>query len=524
MNRRSLFKIFLFRRRPKMGGISQHWRMPIEPGEFDQHLHWEGFVSDGDLPKVIPSDGPEPTLGPDLNDLRLHLLPTFFEHNQKARAFQNQFYVLHWVLLFGAALTVFWSVTALNAALTSDDLPFLVSVVFAAAAGGITAFYAASADENELQRSWAVNRRIAEELRSHYFRYLAHVSPYDKEDRQGVLIASVYSIQSKATNGNTSSADNRIQRGFPPRNPHNVDDLRFVLDFYARSRLNYQMDYYRARVDEAEVNSSFVGRAVFLLMMATVVMATASIWAWYSPKLIMLTLVTLLPCAALMLLGFRWLYGWERQATLYRDTIGALRRASAMVENSRSLPQTEQKVVLNRVVTTTEDAINAEVNQWGIFQGGLGHYQREGYLEVEPMFGIPPNEAAFHCDVFMIMPFDEEFDPIYTNHIEPFVRQELRLDIKRGDVFYSKHAIMREVWAAIYMSRLVLVECTTRNANVYYELGIAHTLGKPAVMITQKIEDIPFDLRHLRHIVYENSEEGMTALKNQLRHAIRAVQ
>jgi hypothetical protein len=79
---------------------------------------------------------------------------------------------------------------------------------------------------------------------------------------------------------------------------------------------------------------------------------------------------------------------------------------------------------------------------------------------------------------------------------------------------------MDEVWAGIYSSRLVIVECTGRNANVFYELGIAHTLGKSYIMIAQSIDDVPFDLRHLRTIVYQNTPDGLQALQGELKEAI----
>jgi hypothetical protein len=47
-------------------------------------------------------------------------------------------------------------------------------------------------------------------------------------------------------------------------------------------------------------------------------------------------------------------------------------------------------------------------------------------------------------------------------------------------------------------SRVVICDCTGRNPNVFYEIGIAHTLGREVILITQNPEDIPFDLRHLR--------------------------
>ncbi|KKK66434.1 hypothetical protein LCGC14_2964150, partial [marine sediment metagenome] len=63
--------------------------------------------------------------------------------------------------------------------------------------------------------------------------------------------------------------------------------------------------------------------------------------------------------------------------------------------------------------------------------------------------------------------------------------------------------IMADIWSAIYHSRLVVADCTNRNANVFYEIGLAHAIGRPVILTTQKLKDVPFDLRQIRCIEYE---------------------
>lgn len=148
---------------------------------------------------------------------------------------------------------------------------------------------------------------------------------------------------------------------------------------------------------------------------------------------------------------------------------------------------------------------------------GAGHK-----IEVNPIFGEPNKNVQFQSDIFMIMPFREEYDQVYQNVILPTVA-DLNLTIKRGDEFSSVSGqIMSEVWAALNACKLVIVETSVENANVYYELGIAHTLGKPAILITQgkDIEDFPFDIRHLRFIVYENTIAGGEKLEQDLKKSI----
>lgn len=142
-------------------------------------------------------------------------------------------------------------------------------------------------------------------------------------------------------------------------------------------------------------------------------------------------------------------------------------------------------------------------------------------LHVRPLFGAPSTSSQFNMDLFMIMPFREQYTAVYDTVIVPTL-SGLNLTIKRGDDFSSiSGAVIQEVWAAIYNCRMVIAEVTEINANVYYELGIAHTLGKPAVLITQTApEELPFDIRHLRFITYENTIDGAQRLATELKQSI----
>lgn len=140
----------------------------------------------------------------------------------------------------------------------------------------------------------------------------------------------------------------------------------------------------------------------------------------------------------------------------------------------------------------------------------------------ELVFGRPSASSQFRSDIFMIMPFAESFSPIYRDVVRP-VCLELLLTVIRGDEFTSTQgSVIEEVWSALNNCKFVIAEITGGNDNVYYELGIAHTLNKPAILITQaqRPDEVPFDIRHLRYITYENTEAGRAVLRDQLKAAI----
>lgn len=141
----------------------------------------------------------------------------------------------------------------------------------------------------------------------------------------------------------------------------------------------------------------------------------------------------------------------------------------------------------------------------------------------ELVFGRPATGRQFQADIFMIMPFAPDFDPVYRDIVRPLAA-ELGLAVRRGDEFASvRGSIMEEVWAALNACRFVIADISASNLNVFYELGIAHTLNKPALLITraQKPEEVPFDVRHLRYIAYESTPEGSERLRGGLRAAIK---
>lgn len=87
----------------------------------------------------------------------------------------------------------------------------------------------------------------------------------------------------------------------------------------------------------------------------------------------------------------------------------------------------------------------------------------------------------------------EIFEPaILAAHLTPW----------RADDVYRSSLIIDDVWTFITRSKVVLAELTGRNPNVLYELGLAHAIPKPAILVTQSKEDVPSDLRHIRWIEY----------------------
>ena len=124
---------------------------------------------------------------------------------------------------------------------------------------------------------------------------------------------------------------------------------------------------------------------------------------------------------------------------------------------------------------------------------------------------------------FVVMPFHTLFETEYERVIRPAI-EEAGLECVRGNEIYTQQAIVEDIWRSIRQSRVVVAELSGRNPNVMYEIGLAHAIGKPIVLITRNQDDVPFDLRALRFIYYEpNNPFWGENLRSELTKIIRKV-
>ena len=120
-----------------------------------------------------------------------------------------------------------------------------------------------------------------------------------------------------------------------------------------------------------------------------------------------------------------------------------------------------------------------------------------------------------HAQVFVIMPFADLFTPVYEDHIKALC-DRIGYTCLRADLIDGANIVMNDIWSLINNSSIIICDCTGKNPNVFYELGIAHTIGKNVICITQNSEDIPFDIKHIRYIKYDFTPRGMKQFEQKL--------
>lgn len=104
---------------------------------------------------------------------------------------------------------------------------------------------------------------------------------------------------------------------------------------------------------------------------------------------------------------------------------------------------------------------------------------------------------------FVMMPFAAPIGNYYKIIYEPAIIKSGLKPIRADSEIFGTGKIIDQIWSGINSSKILLAELTTRNANVFYELGLAHALNKPVVLISSNENDVPFDLHHIRVIYYD---------------------
>ena len=127
--------------------------------------------------------------------------------------------------------------------------------------------------------------------------------------------------------------------------------------------------------------------------------------------------------------------------------------------------------------------------------------------------------------VFMVMPFsDNVADNNYEHSIKPTC-ESFDLEVRRADEIFSTNPIYEDIVKEIQDASIIIVDITGKNPNVFYELGMAHTLKQNrTIMVTQDdFKEMPFDIAHFRIISYKDSIAGKVDFEKQLKATLETL-
>jgi hypothetical protein len=330
----------------------------------DLEIDSSDFVSQKflDEQKLTLSDG----LKRDLEDLQQHLLPFFFKASQKARYYQNRYYLFRWIFALGAllttllgTLTVLFSIPAQSDPASSTAL--FILTIFTGVLAAITAVINAWDQFERPVEQWFTCRSIVEQLRKHYFLYLSHFVPYEGSKRLSKLKRTVSQLyhsgdpkslkdQIEATQTDLSAPSPTLEKA----------DILTLIKIYQNRRIRKQIAFYGDRTDEFRINLSgtFILSVLFIAGTTVLAMFNSS-----RPSTIVPCMMAIFPAAAAFLLSFQQIYDWDRQVKLYDDALKQLRPLDIDCDDALTAEDPQQAYI--EVAAKAERAFQSEGGQWG---------------------------------------------------------------------------------------------------------------------------------------------------------------
>lgn len=104
---------------------------------------------------------------------------------------------------------------------------------------------------------------------------------------------------------------------------------------------------------------------------------------------------------------------------------------------------------------------------------------------------------------FVMMPFANPIGSYYEKIFKSAIEKAGLVPIRADNEIFGTGKIIDQIWSGIHSAKVLVAILTDRNPNVFYELGLAHALNKPVVLVSSNEKDVPFDLQHIRVIYYD---------------------
>jgi len=133
-------------------------------------------------------------------------------------------------------------------------------------------------------------------------------------------------------------------------------------------------------------------------------------------------------------------------------------------------------------------------------------------------FGVDVDAEIDKKLVFILTPYHEDYFQDYL--LVKDICNEMALRASRGDEERVVGDLFKHIIQQIAIARIVIANVNGRNANVFYELGIAHMMNKPTILISRVDNDIPFDVQGRFIVLYRDEEDLIAKLRKQLAHIL----
>lgn len=142
--------------------------------------------------------------------------------------------------------------------------------------------------------------------------------------------------------------------------------------------------------------------------------------------------------------------------------------------------------------------------------------------DVNPIYISEYRVSTVKPTAFIVMQFSKPYNELYAEVIKP-VCEKFGVTAVRGDEEFGPGIIVADIARQIAESKVIVAEITPTNPNVYYEVGYAHALNKPTILIAERETKLPFDVSPFRILFYENTIEGKRRIEEGFRKHLQAI-
>lgn len=120
--------------------------------------------------------------------------------------------------------------------------------------------------------------------------------------------------------------------------------------------------------------------------------------------------------------------------------------------------------------------------------------------------------------VFCLMPFHKSFNKTYETIHSTCLNNGY--ECYRSDTPFNPGKVLQQIIKMMFDAQLIVAILDGKNPNVFYEIGIAHSIGKTVILIANmsRIDEIPFDLRSDRLLLYSNPNDLSKKLSDVLKN------
>jgi len=130
---------------------------------------------------------------------------------------------------------------------------------------------------------------------------------------------------------------------------------------------------------------------------------------------------------------------------------------------------------------------------------------------------------------FIIMPFsetttctEEQWTDIYENiHKSAINGSMFGYKSKRSEI--RTGAFIKDILMQLNHADVVLADLTDMNPNVFYELGVRHTLRNRTILVSQTMDDVPSDLKQYGVITYKTTPSGVNKYKKEIKKFLKHI-